>query len=695
MTVQSSFVPTATILADKTELCQGQIFRFEVKEVTGGGTNPTYQWRRNSTNITNETNINLSTSTLATNDTISVEVTSSATCAVPRKAISNKIVVKVNTVAMGNASGGFNASKNPICVGEEVTFTTKPQNFVTNPIMMWFVNDVLVLNKEALSPADYSYASNSLNNGDKVKVWITSSYKCLQTDTVKENAITVTVNQPQNPTVNISTTNNPICAGESAVFKASGTLKGTAPTFQWKVNGANSGASTTDSTITISSLSNGSIVTVQMRSNATCLTKDTVTSPPVVMTVEASVVPAIQIIADATTRCSGEVFNFQVAGIGGGGTNPTYQWTRNGTVIPNQTSDKLSISNLANNDTIRGVIISSAVCAAPPTTTSNPIVVQVNQTPPAINLAGNSPKIIGCQGEVVTLDATSPLTGATYLWNTGATSNAINVNFSGIYYVTVTSPIGNCKTTDTVEVELLTKPIVNLAADQTICEGDTAVLDAGANASYTYQWSNGATTPKITVKDGGTYKVRVRIGNSATCEAQAEQKVNIAPNPTVALEPQYTFCADELPGIAVEAKSTDAVSYLWSTGENTPTIFVTKPETLSLTAKNAQGCITNITTSVMNECKPVLIVPNAFTPNNDIKNDYFQVYGRNIGAFEIYIFNRWGEQIFYSNDINEKWWGKYLGAPVPTGLYVYKIKYKGSLPNSKEETLQGEIQVLR
>ncbi|NNJ55357.1 MAG: gliding motility-associated C-terminal domain-containing protein [Bacteroidia bacterium] len=72
---------------------------------------------------------------------------------------------------------------------------------------------------------------------------------------------------------------------------------------------------------------------------------------------------------------------------------------------------------------------------------------------------------------------------------------------------------------------------------------------------------------------------------------------------------------------------------------------------------------------------PEIYVPNAFTPNNDNINDGFGVKGIAINEFTIKIYNRWGEQLYESNNIDEKWLPIYRGKDVPMGTYVYLINY--------------------
>jgi len=76
-----------------------------------------------------------------------------------------------------------------------------------------------------------------------------------------------------------------------------------------------------------------------------------------------------------------------------------------------------------------------------------------------------------------------------------------------------------------------------------------------------------------------------------------------------------------------------------------------------------------------------IYVPNAFTPNGDGINDLFGAKGDGIIEFNIQIFNRWGELVFESSDINKQWDGTYNGEKTETGAYAYSITAFGEKTN--------------
>jgi len=117
---------------------------------------------------------------------------------------------------------------------------------------------------------------------------------------------------------------------------------------------------------------------------------------------------------------------------------------------------------------------------------------------------------------------------------------------------------------------------------------------------------------------------------------------------------------------------------------------------LSVYEQTTKGCIGETFTSEILVEEPInldedLYVPNIFTPNEDQKNDYFKITPKNeITMFYITIYNRWGQKIFESTDINNSWSGKINNTTFESGVYYYVIQYK---TNSNSKTLKGFLEL--
>ncbi|MFN3874360.1 MAG: hypothetical protein ACK4L7_00410, partial [Flavobacteriales bacterium] len=177
------------------------------------------------------------------------------------------------------------------------------------------------------------------------------------------------------------------------------------------------------------------------------------------------------------------------------------------------------------------------------------------------------------------LNAGNP--GSGYLWSTGATTQSITPAASGTYTVTVTTPQG-CSATFDAAVTLLPEVAVDLGPDISLCQGQSAILDAG-NAGASFLWSTGATSQQISVSASGDYSVTVSNGY---CSASAALSVAVLPLPSSQLA-DAVRCAGE----SATLDAGDAGSaYLWSTGATTQSITVQTGGTYSVTITNASGC---------------------------------------------------------------------------------------------------------
>lgn len=88
-----------------------------------------------------------------------------------------------------------------------------------------------------------------------------------------------------------------------------------------------------------------------------------------------------------------------------------------------------------------------------------------------------------------------------------------------------------------------------------------------------------------------------------------------------------------------------------------------------------------------------LLCPNAFSPNDDGVNDEWKVSYKSIVEFDCHIFNRWGQEMIHLTDPSQGWDGKYKGKTVPTGVYYYVIKARGS--EGRKYHLNGDINIIK
>ena len=272
-----------------------------------------------------------------------------------------------------------------------------------------------------------------------------------------------------------------------------------------------------------------------------------------------------------------------------------------------------------------------------------------------------------CTGHSIILNAGN--TDATYLWNNNLTTQTIVVTTPGIYSVTVTD--GPCTGVDSVIITYSPGPVALPSAYINLCPGIDTTLNAG-NPGMSYLWSTGATTQTISTDFQGVYFVQV---SNVGCMAADTMTIKVYPQLLINQSNDTAICPGaQLLIVADGGKA--ASNYYWNPGgENADNITVYQPGTYLVTIKDTNGCLTSRSIYVGEFCFNDLYVPSAFSPNGDGLNELFLAYGDSIQNFQMYVFDRWGEQIFTSNNIAQGWDGKYLGNLVSQGVYVYVIEY--------------------
>ncbi|HEX5553642.1 MAG TPA: gliding motility-associated C-terminal domain-containing protein, partial [Chitinophagaceae bacterium] len=205
---------------------------------------------------------------------------------------------------------------------------------------------------------------------------------------------------------------------------------------------------------------------------------------------------------------------------------------------------------------------------------------------PVVDLGGD--KAI-CQGSALTLNAGNM--GATYLWDDNSTDRTLTVNAAGTYTVKVTDGNG-CSNTDQMTLSLNPLPSVNIGGDKTICAGSSLLLDAG-NTGATYQWSTGETSQKITVKDAGTYSVKVTDANG--CSGTDQMTLSLNPLPVIDFGGDKAICEGST--LTLDAGNAGSL-YQWSTGETSKTITVKDAGSYSVIVTDANGCSSTGATNV-------------------------------------------------------------------------------------------------
>jgi gliding motility-associated-like protein len=125
-----------------------------------------------------------------------------------------------------------------------------------------------------------------------------------------------------------------------------------------------------------------------------------------------------------------------------------------------------------------------------------------------------------------------------------------------------------------------------------------------------------------------------------------------------------------------------------------PVFTAWETTTFTLTITSEDGCSASDTVTVFVRPQEVLDLPNAFSPNGDGVNDVFELLDNDIADLAFFrIWNRWGELVFETTDLDAGWDGTYKGQPQETGTYVYAVRATGLL--GQEFVGQGSFTLVR
>ena len=233
-------------------------------------------------------------------------------------------------------------------------------------------------------------------------------------------------------------------------------------------------------------------------------------------------------------------------------------------------------------------------------------------------------------------------------------------------------------------------PIVSLDKDSVLCQGGTRTLDAG-QAYPNYSWSDGSTGPSIVVNKTGKYWLSVTDENGCT-GSDTTYISTISPLPSGFLPPDTTICQFS----KMTIRPTHAYeNYLWSDLSSAPELVINQAGVYRLEVTDSNHCAGSDSVLVtQKQCLEDLVVPNAFTPNGDGRNDVFRpIVLENVVHYKFDVYDRWGERIFESKTPMQGWDGKLNGIPAANGVYVWFCQYQ---PDGQEERIKkGTVVLIR
>lgn len=505
------------------------------------------------------------------------------------------------------------------------------------------------------------------------------------------------VGEPIAVTVGTITSTHPTCAGDH-----DGTLT------------VNSGANITGYSIDGINFQNSSQFTGLVSGNYTVFVQDANGCTNSASHTVGTNAPVTANAGTDQTICIGQNANLTGTGSGGVGVL-SYSWNQglgngaNQTVSPNTTSFyELTVTDE------NGCLSTD--------------IVTINVNPPITVTALADVTI--CPGGIANLSAfasggdgnNNPL-NYNYIWsNLGNGMNqSVTPTVTTTYGVYATDGCGSDSDTAYVTVTVSIPPVIDFElTNRKGCSPVTVLftdLSTGAGTSCLWNFGDGLVSTDCgsivhTYDQAGIYDVSYTMTNSDGCSTTLTffDSVEVYDYPTAefSFTPEVGSLIDN--EITFTNESTGAVSYFWMLGDSVSPSSSTEfdltavyPDYIGgnyeacLVAINDKGCTDTTCHLVPIEDQFLFYVPNTFTPNGDGVNDEFlpSVLGVSTDGYQLMIFNRWGQLIFETTDINTGWDGYYLGAPCQEDTYVWKIELSNTADFIHIQKYTGHINLLR
>ena len=339
-------------------------------------------------------------------------------------------------------------------------------------------------------------------------------------------------------------------------------------------------------------------------------------------------------------------------------------------------------------------------------------------TEPLMDISSTGGATTLCNGNTIELNSTL---ADTYQWTLngvdipGATDQVFVASEPGNYSVTTT--IGSCVITTSefvISEAFPQEPVITLS-DTTGCI--PLIIDLSHDISdVTTQWIvdgvlfSSNQTSQLTINEIGCIDLELILTSTSGCEFSAEilSAICVTPSPIASFTTNPSVISNDQEAINFINTSEFSDYYFWDFGNGSSSDMENPSQNFNvsdngyqvvLTAYNNEGCSDTYSISLVSNEVGTVFVPNTFTPDGDEHNQEFApttIPGLKLFSYSMKIYNRWGEQVFESNNINFGWDGTYgPGAKqAQEGVYIWKITYHDQNSNERKEMV-GHVTLLR
>ncbi|HEV7232526.1 MAG TPA: gliding motility-associated C-terminal domain-containing protein [Bacteroidia bacterium] len=236
----------------------------------------------------------------------------------------------------------------------------------------------------------------------------------------------------------------------------------------------------------------------------------------------------------------------------------------------------------------------------------------------------------------------------------------------------------------------------------TVCTGSSVTISASGGTHYS--WNTGDSTTSITVNPTSTTTYTVAVSGHCSSDT-ARTTISVFTTASSSFTYDYEPCTDKC--IQFFDHSVNALTWDWDFGDGVHSAYpnpcysykdsATYPVTLTI--NSGTNCVNTFGVPLAYFAYDItadVFIPTVFSPNGDGKNDQLRFYRKNsfcLQKFEIAIYDRWGEKVFETNNIDDFWDGSFKGEPVNSGAFVYSCKLVSN--NGSHQELKGSVSLIR
>ena len=330
------------------------------------------------------------------------------------------------------------------------------------------------------------------------------------------------------------------------------------------------------------------------------------------------------------------------------------------------------------------------------------IIIDIRENPFVI-ISSNSYQI--CEGD--SLEITLDSIFSEVLWSTGSTEESIYATDGGNYYAQVTDKFGCKSNSNTIYIKEYENPVAdftyygNCINNPTIFQNNSSSTDSIQLLEWVVQSNKfyGQSFEYI-FKNSQQYDIKLLITTNKGCTDSLIKLINIDLNP-IADYSFYTSNPIDFDSLVYFTNlSENTISFKWSFGDSSFSDLANPVHIyqnsgvfdVQLTVSDSNLCIDSVIKQIAIKLNFNFYIPNSFTPNGNLINDSFGPVGdifRNCKRYKFSIYNRWGERIFFSNNVSEKWDGE----NAQSGLYLWHLEIEDSVGEVIKRN--GEVNLYR